>query len=266
MQAKLTQLKKLLTRFFKNIFYVSKDTIDFFESNYGTCDPLKIKSIIEEDYSLVNLIINPDKHLVSKIQTLLSSDHLSSQDLNQLAYHLKNEIQNITISFTREKVSIPLNQNTILDFLQKLKLTSSLPPRIHKIIKELRADSYGDIIYHLKKADISWNENMVSFFEMFFIKFNNKELNLYLKILLQFFTPKATVKDIRDLLYKRLFQLKQVLSRSASVEDKIKSQGLEFVLISRIPILDLSPKELQREILILEELILNLFPDSALGE
>lgn len=262
MKDKRVLIQEILINFFSEPFIITSDIITFFESTYGIFEIHEIKNILYEEPQLLNLIIYPDKNLLKKI-LLVCPLSISQEDIQIILNYLEDNIQAFNIKLRNQRLLIPASRIFFNEFLSKLRLDIEIPPALYNIIKKFPVDTYIEILMELKKQHISWNPNMESFFEMFFLKFReNKELIFYLKTLLSLFKDNSSVYDIKNAMLKRVYTLHQALENQISTMDKIDTKGLEFVLTSRTPILCVSSDVIHREIKTLEHIFSNLFPDS----
>ncbi len=262
MTHKLIPIEKILIKFFSRPFEITNETVAFFESVYGAYALDDIKNILDSEPHLLNLIISPDKNLLKEIIPACPLN-ISKEDVMSLFQSLIDNIQTVKIKLKDQTVTFSPSKTFFKEFISKLKLDVEIPVAIYNVIKTFDLDTYVEILMELKKYPISWNPNMESFFEMFFLKFKeNRELVLYLKTLLSLFQKNLSVSDIKDAILKRIHTLNEALQNLISTKDKIDNKGLEFVLTSRIPLLCISSDEIHRELKILEDIFFNLFPGS----
>ncbi len=261
MDKDLKEIKEFLFKFFSNRFFIEDDIISFFESNYEISGPSDVEKILNQDIDLLNLIITPDINFISYLYNNIPNT-ITNDQVEELLSYLEEKIKIVDIYFQKKLIYIPVDREFISNFLNKLRIELHLPDRIFKYIKEVYpSNNSAQILYKLKKSNISWDENMISFFEMFFSKFKHKEnITPYLDQLLKLFVEDAKVTDIRKNLEKRIFYLEQAWTNTMSIEERLNSKGLEFVLTSRTPILDLSPTTLQEQLDVLKEIFFTLFP------
>ncbi len=256
----LKEVREFLLGYFLQDFLLSPHILDFFKSQYGIESVQHIKEIIEEDDSLIKLIIFPDKSFRDLFYSI-APFCVERKEEEKICLYLKRRINFIKIKIHEEVFKMPLPDNFFCEFLLPIKWTEHIPDVILDIIKGLPFSIRFQILYKLKQSNISWDDNIISFFEMFFVKFQDREdLDVLLENLLCVFTKQSNIEDIKTSLIKRIYSLKQMMSSHVATTSEIDKKGLEFVLTSRIPILDINIEKLQREVSILEEIFATMFP------
>lgn len=257
----MNKLKVFLLDYFSKKFLIPPETLEFFEVNHECVRPNELEKLLKQEPHLIKLIVYPDeifKQTFYKIAPLNASNEI----ISHYSTYLRENIKHINIIVNQEQIIWNPYDNFFQDFFLSIKWNIEIPNNIIKIIEEVNSNSYAKIIFKLKQAKITWNENVISFFEMFFIKFKSRhDLEELTDLILCFFNYDTTTFDLKTFLIKRLAAIRQYLSSAISTSEKIDKMGLEFVLTSKIPILDVNRKQLERELFLLQEILCNLFPD-----
>ncbi|GAB6887951.1 hypothetical protein JCM13304A_14490 [Desulfothermus okinawensis JCM 13304] len=259
----MDKLKSFLLNYFSKQFLITKEAIDFFESNYGISHTKDLQKLLQNEPHLLKLIVYPDNKFKENFYTI-APPYVSRKTIKEYSRYLKHNIKQLQLNICREIITIYPPEKFFIDLFLGIKWHVEIPDKILKTLFELRQPS-TEIIYKMKNTNISWNDNVISFFEMFFLKFKSREdLKELIDLILNFFNRDVTILDIKKFLIKRLTHIRQYLSSAISTSDKINKMGLEFVLMSKTPVLDVNRDKFEREAKLLQDILYNLFPDHTL--
>ncbi len=257
----MNKLKIFLFDYFSKEFLISPETLEFFEINYECVSPKELEKLLKQEPHLIKLIVYPDETFKQTFYKI-APPNASNEIISYYSTYLRENIKHINIIVNQEQIIWYPYDNFFQDFFLSIKWNIEIPDNIVKVIEGVNSNIYAKIIFKLKQAKISWNDNVVSFFEMFFIKFKSRhDLEELIDLILCFFNYDTTIFDLKTLLIKRLATIRQYLSSAISTSEKIDKMGLEFVLTSKIPVLDVNREQLERESILLQEMVHNLFPD-----
>ncbi len=258
------KIREYLFKIFNSPIVLDDNLIHYMESTWGIIDNESLSCALADEgfrEDFLDVVFHPSPEEKFFIHALLGNDSLEMDKISYISQNIREQISSLSFIFLKEEVSLPLQKKRILSFLEEMRLDlPPIPSKVYSSVLFLSPTRRGEIIYLLKSAMLEWDENLQSFFRMFFYQFNREEVVEYLRLLFNIWDKRGGPSHICSLLIKRRSHLEDKMLQLDLTSEKVLSRGLEYVLTSRIPMCAVPREKREQEFYRINELLSCLFP------
>lgn len=247
---------------------LSEEARHFLESTFGCSANEEIAAILQdsthpESESIVELIFSPSFDLRWHIEPLLEEHAFHGQDMECLVSCLSSRLQELSITLGpgRRQARMPISEEAVRRFLQRLhfhtRLDDHLAQRIEELLAEPSARFYKTL---LRQSRCFVDEHRRDFLADFLQRFKDHEdLEGLFRFLLNVLEEIPATEDLEQALIRKRMLLEHTLKRSQQLRQQLKSHAMETLMMQRVSVLHIDEESVRSELHRIDEICWQMF-------
>lgn len=247
---------------------LSEEANHFLESTFGCSSKEEIAAILQdsthpESECIVELIFSPSFDLRWHIEPLLEEHAFHSEDMECLVSSLCSRLRElpVTLGPGSGQARMPLSEEAVRRFLQRLRFHARLDDHLARLIGELFTEPSARFYKTLlRQARCHVDEHRRAFLADFLHRFKDHEdLEGLLRFLLNLLEEIPAADDLEQALIRKRMLLEHTLKRSQQLRQQLKSHAMETLMMQRVSVLHIDEERVRSELNRIDEICWRMF-------